>query len=105
MRISLYMQSITGKEILIGRSTNGSAVESITNGIFECRVISRKHAVIWLTNVDIFVRDLNSSNGTYVNSNQIQAQKPVKLNDGDVVQFGQVSLFINHKYTKDIRTT
>ena len=86
-----------GKEILIGRNIHGITMEQISNGIFDCRVLSRKHATIWSKNGNIFVMDLNSSNGTYINSEALQAQKPFQLKNGDTVQFGQVRFF--HKKT------
>ena len=64
-----------GKEILIGRKVNGgngnSLQDTITSGIFDCRVVSRKHASIWYKNDVLFLRDLSSANGTYINDKQV----------------------------------
>ena len=62
-----------GKEILIGRKVNGNGnlQDTVTSGIFDCRVVSRKHAVIWYKNDVLFLRDLSSANGTYINNKQV----------------------------------
>ena len=54
--------------------------------------VSGKHAVITLVAdscfpemFDITIRDLNSTNGTYVNSNSVKEQK---IEHGDYIRFG-----------------
>ena len=51
--------------------------------------ISRKHATIYLVDNHIFVRDLGSKNGTYVNQKAISE---TEIKPGDVVEIGPVSL-------------
>ena len=43
-------------------------LNSQTNGIFECKVLSRQHASIFYKDGSFFLRDLKSSNGTYHNN-------------------------------------
>jgi transcriptional regulator with GAF, ATPase, and Fis domain len=70
-------------ELSIGREkTNGIAVED--------RVLSRRHCVIHRDNEQFAIRDLNSSNGTYVNG--LPATTRI-LKDGDQIKAGQ-SLFL-----------
>ena len=68
----------------IGRGLDNSIVVED-----DARSLSRHHAEIELTDKGIFVTDLNSSNGTFVNQSKIIQQK-LKLNNGDLVQFGSV---------------
>lgn len=56
------------------------------------RALSRRHAQIEKRGAAIWVRDLNSQNGTYVNGNRIQ--EPLALNGGDVVEVGRYHVFI-----------
>ena len=51
------------------------------------RALSRRHAQIEKRGAAIWVRDLNSQNGTYVNGNRIA--EPLALNGGDVVEVGR----------------
>lgn len=48
--------------------------------------VSRRHCALLIDDGQIFVHDLASSNGTYVNGQRIA--KSVKLNEGDVVRVG-----------------
>src|SRR5689334_8297698 len=49
--------------------------------------ISRRHAQILRQDDRILVRDLGSSNGTYVNGERVES---VELKTGDIVTFGKV---------------
>jgi pSer/pThr/pTyr-binding forkhead associated (FHA) protein len=51
------------------------------------RALSRRHAQIEKRGAAIWVRDLNSQNGTYVNGSRIS--EPQALNGGDVVEVGR----------------
>ncbi len=53
-----------------------------------CRSVSKDHAEIFERDGCLWVRDLNSTNGTYVGGSRVFA--PVKLSEGDIVQFATV---------------
>lgn len=71
----------------IGRGLDNSIVVED-----DARRLSRHHAEIKVTDEGIYVTDLNSSNGTFVNQAKIGKQK---LNHGDMVQFGSVVFRLN----------
>jgi len=48
--------------------------------------VSRRHAVIFMVNDEVHVRDEGSTNGTYHNGQRILA--PVRLNVGDTIRLG-----------------
>jgi hypothetical protein len=56
--------------------------------------LSRRHAEVWLENGQTFIRDLGSSNGTWVNGQLVGAQ-PVQLQPGQNVFLGTVPLAIS----------
>lgn len=62
------------------------------NGIFDCKVLSRNHALLWHENGKFFLQDTKSSNGTFVNNHRLsksgEESKPQEVFSGDVVQFG-----------------
>ena len=68
--------------VIVGKD---STVSNITiNQSF----ISRKHIELYKDANDLlYVRDLNSTNGTYVNSKKIPPNKYIKINIGDVITF------------------
>jgi len=48
--------------------------------------VSRYHAEVWLEGGVLYVRDLGSANGTFVNGKPIGTE-PVVLGDGDQLRF------------------
>jgi pSer/pThr/pTyr-binding forkhead associated (FHA) protein len=67
----------------IGRATGADF-------IVDAALVSRVHCrVTAMANGDLEVRDLESTNGTFVNGNRIEA---VKLAPGDKIQVGRVEI-------------
>jgi pSer/pThr/pTyr-binding forkhead associated (FHA) protein len=54
--------------------------------------ISSHHCEIWAKGDDIIVKDLGSTNGTFLNEKQIEANKEAALRPGQVLRLGQVEL-------------
>ena len=52
--------------------------------------VSRRHALIQIAEHTCTVRDLGSTNGTFINNRRIT--RPTRLDDGSIVQFGTVRL-------------
>jgi EAL domain-containing protein (putative c-di-GMP-specific phosphodiesterase class I) len=50
--------------------------------------VSREHAELTVVDRELLLRDLGSTNGTYVNGSRIQA--PCTVRHGDLLQFGQI---------------
>src|SRR6185436_16006078 len=55
--------------------------------------ISRRHAEVDCTDSGVTVRDLGSSNGTFVNGTRVDSSP---VNSGDVVTFGKVAFRLQH---------
>jgi len=64
--------------------------------------VSRRHARIWWTGDAFRVKDLGSTNGTYVNAVVVGEQD---LRDGDLVKVGQTILKFMAGSTSRLRTT
>ncbi|XP_050318339.1 sarcolemmal membrane-associated protein [Bactrocera neohumeralis] len=61
---------------------------SESNAIFDCKVLSRNHAVLWYTDdCKFWVKDTKSSNGTFINENKLGTEA-AELHFGDIVKFG-----------------
>lgn len=54
--------------------------------------VSRKHAIIRLTNEQLEILDLGSSNGTSVNGARLVAHQPHPLRDGDEIMLGKMMI-------------
>jgi serine/threonine-protein kinase len=57
--------------------------------------VSRQHAVITFDGTGFTLRDLNSSNGTFVNGERVEIERP--LRHGDVIQIGTTKLRFEHR--------
>ncbi|KAG0220455.1 hypothetical protein BGX31_011012 [Mortierella sp. GBA43] len=78
--------------IKIGRQTGVSTAPNPTNGYFDSKVLSRIHAEVWSENGKVFIRDLKSSNGTFLNGKRLCPEnvesEPFALNQNDHLEFG-----------------
>ncbi|XP_030554900.1 sarcolemmal membrane-associated protein [Drosophila novamexicana] len=75
------------QECKVGRLIAKSKA-SESNAIFDCKVLSRNHAMLWYTPDGRFwVKDTKSSNGTFINDNKL-GNEPAELHYGDTVKFG-----------------
>ena len=54
----------------VGRSV-ARAKPLNTNAIFDCKVLSRNHALLWYENGKFYLQDTKSSNGTFVNNQRL----------------------------------
>lgn len=82
---------ITGQEIsithdmLVGRHQDADV-------LLQSAEISRRHAALLLKDQGLWVQDLNSSNGTFVNNVRIDHETLLK--DGDILQFASLKFSI-----------
>ena len=51
---------------------------------------SRRHFLTRVSDGQIYIRDLNSTNGTFLRRSQVRAREP--LTDGDIIEIGSVEL-------------
>ncbi|CAE7115937.1 unnamed protein product [Rhizoctonia solani] len=81
-----------GVRVKIGRQTNAKTVPGERNGYFDSKVLSRQHAEVWEENGKIFIKDVKSSNGTFINGDRLSAEsvesEPCELKSEDIVEFG-----------------
>lgn len=75
-------------KITIGRENDNDVV-------VDSKLASRHHAVIQKIKQAFFIKDENSTNGTFINDIRVPAGKYVKLNRGDKITIGNVSLVIS----------
>lgn len=74
--------SMSGDQLSVGRSPDsGIFLDDVT--------VSRNHALLVRRGEEVYIDDLGSLNGTYVNRQRIESQK---LEDGDEIQVGKYKL-------------
>ena len=75
------------RDMLVGRHQDADIV-------LQSAEISRRHAALLLKENQLWVQDLNSSNGTYVN--KVRIQHETALVDKDIVQFASLQFAVMH---------
>ncbi|KAJ7821923.1 SMAD/FHA domain-containing protein [Mycena olivaceomarginata] len=78
--------------VRVGRQLNQKSAPSAANGVFESRVLSRQHAEAWVENGRVLIRDVKSSNGTFVNGDRLSPEgvesEPYELRSDDILVGG-----------------
>ena len=91
------LQAITGeftgqeinveRDMLVGRHQDAEILLQSTD-------ISRKHAALLFRDDHVWVKDLNSTNGTFVNGERVKQEQEIELHDGDMLQFASFMFMI-----------
>lgn len=81
------------ESLRIGRQTNQKTIPTPGNGFFDSKVLSRQHAEVFAErNGKIFIRDVKSSNGTFVNGTRLSQEnresEPHELQTADHLELG-----------------
>ncbi|KZV94810.1 SMAD/FHA domain-containing protein, partial [Exidia glandulosa HHB12029] len=78
--------------VKIGRQTSAKTMPNERNGYFDTKVLSRQHAEVWEEDGKIWIKDVKSSNGTFVNQIRLSQEgvesEPFELHTDDIVEFG-----------------
>lgn len=64
--------------------------EDWADGVLKSRSVSRMHAQIECVEGEYYIRDLNSTNGTFVNGQLLEMNETVKLELGDRIGFAEI---------------
>jgi FHA domain len=78
------MEFPLGDEVTVGRAGGCGVL------LAEDTFVSQLHARVFRRDGDLYVEDLGSTNGTYLNKKKVSA--PVPIRKGDKVQFGRTTL-------------
>lgn len=54
--------------------------------------VSRQHAVLELKGTGVYLTDLRSSNGTFLNDTRLAPHEPHQVRDGDTIRLGQLEM-------------
>jgi len=75
-------------KMTIGRSPD-------CNIVIDNKLVSREHAFIQKIKDDYFLKDNNSTNGTFLNGSRIPSDKFIRLNSGDKITVGNETVVIS----------
>lgn len=88
-----------------GRSISLKRTKLLVGRADECDVrplseeVSRRHCAIFVGPSDLWVEDLKSRNGTWVNGVRLEGETRTKLADGDVIRVGSLELRVASQAT------
>ena len=84
---SVEPMTITGFPFLIGKS-NTFFAKSVNQELELNEYLSRRHAHFFVNKDTLYIEDLGSTNGTFVNGNRLN-EHALAINSGDEILFGQ----------------
>jgi len=79
--------TITGFPFLIGKSSTFFA-DSVNHELEHNEYLSRRHAHFFVNKGTLYIEDLGSTNGTFVNGSRL-SEHALAINSGDEIVFGQ----------------
>ena len=77
-----YAYELLGTSVVFGREAEMQ--EYLSDKLF----VSRRHAELFKEASQLYVKDLNAKNHTFVNNKQVASDEPVLLSDGDTLSLG-----------------
>jgi len=90
------------QQVTIGRSAPGDKPPDVDLAQYGAGIlgVSRLHAVITHTDRGYVIEDLDSTNGTYLNNEQLQPHTPYVIHTGDYLCLGQMAFYLHFKVGK-----
>jgi len=80
------------RSLRIGRQYDSRTLPTATNGFFDSKLLSRQHAKIWVHGGKMFIKDLGSANGTFLNGLRLspsgQKSRRKEIHTDDILEFG-----------------
>ncbi|QDZ39415.1 FHA domain-containing protein [Euhalothece natronophila Z-M001] len=78
-----------GAEITLGKPNSNHPPDIDLSDFPDAAIISRQHANIHIEAETYYIKDLDSSNGTYVNNNPVPTGEAQELSAGDIIALGK----------------
>ena len=92
-KMIVSIDGVVIKEVQLTKDRTTLGRRPYNDVVIDNLAISGEHAVFQMTGSDVFIEDLNSTNGTYVNG---KAAKKQQLQNGDTVEVGKYKIkFVN----------
>ena len=87
-----YLMFNNNRIELVAKITIGRSADN--NIVIDNKLASRHHALIKKIKNAYFLKDENSTNGTFLNGRRLPADKYVRLNPGDKITIGNSNLIL-----------
>lgn len=85
-KVIISMEGVLIKEVQLSKDRTTLGRRPYNDVVIDNLAVSGEHAVLQLSGHDVYVEDLNSTNGTFVNGKSIKRQA---LHNDDVIEIGK----------------
>ena len=85
-KLVVSLDGVVIKEVQITKDKTTLGRRPYNDIVIDNLAVSGEHAVLQMVGADVFIEDLNSTNGTYINGKAIKKQL---LSNGDVIEIGK----------------
>lgn len=94
-KMIVSIDGVVIKEVQLTKDRTSLGRRPYNDIVIDNLAVSGEHAVLQMSGNDVFVEDLNSTNGTYLNGKAVKKQQ---LNNGDTVEIGKYKI----KYVNEV---
>jgi len=88
-KMIVSIDGVVIKEVQLTKDRTTLGRRPYNDVVIDNLAISGEHAVFQMAGSDVFIEDLNSTNGTYVNGKAVKKQQ---LNNGDTIEVGKYKI-------------
>jgi pSer/pThr/pTyr-binding forkhead associated (FHA) protein len=93
-KMIVSIDGVVIKEVQLTKDRTTLGRRPYNDIVIDNLAVSGEHAVMQMSGSDVFLEDLNSTNGTYVNGKAIKKQR---LQNGDTVEIGKYKIKFAHE--------
>ncbi|MDO9438953.1 FHA domain-containing protein [Hydrogenophaga sp.] len=97
-KMIVSIDGVVIKEVQLTKDRTTLGRRPYNDIVIDNLAVSGEHAVMQMSGMDVFLEDLNSTNGTYVNGKAIKKQQ---LQNGDSVEIGKYKIKFVHEGAAD----
>lgn len=97
-KMIVSIDGVVIKEVQLTKDRTTLGRRPYNDIVIDNLAVSGEHAVMQMSGADVFLEDLNSTNGTYVNGKAIKKQQ---LQNGDTVEIGKYKIKFVHDGAAD----
>lgn len=88
-KMIVSIDGVVIKEVQLTKERTAVGRRPYNDVVIDNLAVSGEHAVVQMTGAEVFLEDLNSTNGTYVNGKAIKRQQ---LHHGDTIEVGKYKI-------------
>ena len=88
-KMIVSIDGVVIKEVQLTKDRTSLGRRPYNDIVIDNLAVSGEHAVLQMSGNEVFVEDLNSTNGTYLNGKAVKKQQ---LNNGDTVEIGKYKI-------------